>query len=56
MEITPNKPITEETLHIVKDSFEEAKGIKVLSLYVEDGIIYGIYRKDNYSKLIEIHI
>ena len=43
MEITPNKPITEETLHIVKDSFEEAKGIKVFSLYVEDGIIYGIY-------------
>lgn len=43
MEITTNKPITEELLQIVKDSFEEQKNIQVLSLYVEEDKIHGIY-------------
>lgn len=34
---------TQELLTIVKDSFEEQKDIKILSLYVEDEYIHGIY-------------
>lgn len=34
---------TEELLTIVKDGFEEQKKIKVLSLYMEDDRIHGIY-------------
>lgn len=41
--IKKNKPITKELLQIVKDGFEEQKGIKVLSLYAEDDKIWGIY-------------
>ena len=43
MEITTNNPITEELLQIVKDSFEEQKNIQVLSLYVEEDKIHGVY-------------
>lgn len=44
MEITPNKKVDNSTLSIVKESFEEQKNIKVLSLYInDDDNIYGIY-------------
>lgn len=43
MEITTNRPITEDILTIIKDSFEEQKGIKVLSLFVKDNDAVGIY-------------
>lgn len=35
--------ITEDILVMIKESFEEQKGIKVLSLFVEDNRIHGIY-------------
>lgn len=38
-----NKPITTQTLNIVKDGFEEEKNVKVLSIYEEDDAIYGVY-------------
>lgn len=43
MEITPNKKVDINTLNIVRESFEEQKDIKVLSLYAKDNDIYGVY-------------
>lgn len=43
MGTTTNRPITKTTLNIVKESFEEQKGIKILSLYEKDNDIYGVY-------------
>lgn len=43
MEITPKKMIDKNTLNIVRESFEEQKDIKVLSLYAKDNDIYGVY-------------
>lgn len=43
MGIIKNRKITEDLLKIVKNGFEEQKNIKILSLYHEDDIIYGIY-------------
>lgn len=44
MEITPkNRKVDLNTLNIVRESFEEQKDIKVLSLYTKDNDIYGVY-------------
>lgn len=43
MAITPNKKVDINTLNIVRESFEEQKDIKVLSLYSKDNNIHGIY-------------
>lgn len=49
--ITTNKPIDELTLQIVKDGFEEQKGISVLRVYSYDDNIYGIYVNDIHESL-----
>lgn len=51
MEITPNKPIDKTTLRIVKESFEEQKNIKILSLYDDNENIYGVYIIHPYESL-----
>ena len=51
MEITPNKPIDNITLSIVKEGFEEQKNIQVLSIYEKDNNIYGIYINHPYDSL-----
>lgn len=38
-----SRPITKEILTIVKESFEEQKGIKVLSVYADGCKIHGVY-------------
>ena len=44
MAITPkNRKVDLNTLNIVRESFEEQKGIKVLSIYSKDNDIYGVY-------------
>lgn len=43
MEITTNKKVDKTILRIVKESFEKQKNIRILSLYVKDNDIYGIY-------------
>lgn len=43
MGITMSDISTQELLTIVKDSFEEQKDIKILSLYVEGKYIHGMY-------------
>lgn len=49
--ITTNKPINELMLQIVKDGFEEQKGISVLRVYSYDDNIYGIYVNDIHESL-----
>ena len=51
MVITTNKPINELMLQIVKDGFEEQKGISVLRVYSYDDNIYGIYVNDIHESL-----
>lgn len=44
MAITPkNRKVDLNTLNIVRESFEEQKGIKILSIYSKDNDIYGVY-------------
>lgn len=43
MEITTNRQITPDILTIIKESFEEQKGIKVLSIFTRDNDVVGIY-------------
>lgn len=43
MEITPNKKVDKTTLQIVKESFEEQKNIRILSIFEKDNDIYGTY-------------
>ena len=43
METITNRRLDKETLTIIKDGFEEQKNIKVLSLFVTDNIVYGVY-------------
>lgn len=51
MEITPNKPVDETTLRVVKDGFETTKNVKVLSIYEWDNNIYGTYVISPYDSL-----
>ena len=41
--ITTNKPIDKTTLEIVKNGFEEQKGVHVVSIYDWEDNIYGVY-------------
>lgn len=51
MEITTNKPVDKTTLQIVKESFEEQKNVRVLSIYEWNNDIYGIYINTPYESL-----
>ena len=51
MEITTNKPINNTTLEIVKNGFEEQKGVYIVSIYKQEDDIYGIYINDPYDSL-----
>ena len=55
MEITTNKDINNETLQIIKESFEEQKDIRVIHIYVDKGTVYGIYINNPYASLSFIH-
>lgn len=46
-----NKPITETTLTIVKESFEEQKNVYVPLIYAKDNDIYGIYINNLHESL-----
>lgn len=55
MEITTNKNINDETLQIIKESFEEQKDIRIVHIYADKENVYGIYINNPYISLSFIH-